>query len=188
MPETELPQLLADIVSWDKVMPFAVFGAFAAAAWWLLDMLATSKPRAEERLEEFKNPRARRRDGDDGPTKKSATMTKMLAAASPALAKPLQPKNEVEVGKLKNKLTQAGFRNETAVTVFLGLKFAMLLVGVVLGGGAVMLSSGVNQKSLINTVAVAGIVLFYLPGLVLWFPRQAAAETVFFSGYPTRST
>jgi tight adherence protein C len=84
--QSQLPCLLADIFSWDKTLPFAVFGAFAAAAWWLLDMLATSKPRAEERLEEFKNPRARRRDGDDGPTKKSATMTKVLAAASPALA------------------------------------------------------------------------------------------------------
>ena len=33
--------------------------------------------------------------------KKSTPMTKMLEKATPALAKPLQPKSEVELGKLK---------------------------------------------------------------------------------------
>ncbi len=173
-----LPILWADLVSWEKLLPFAVFGAFAAAAWWLLDMLATSKPRAEERLDEFKNPRARRRDEDNSPTKKSAKMTQVLAAASPAFAKPLQPKNEAEVGKLKSRLTQAGFRNESAVSIYLGLKFAALMVGVMVGGGAVMLTSGVNQKSLMNTVAVAGV-MFYLPGMVLWYLGKKRKDSVF---------
>ncbi len=173
-----LPFLLADLVSWDKLMPIAVFGAFAAATWWLLDVLATPKPRAEERLDEFKNPR-KRRDEENSPTKKSAAMTKVLAAASPTLARPLQPKNAVEVGKLKSKLSQAGFRNESTVSVFLGLKIAALLVGVVLGGGTVMLISGVNQKSLINTVAVAGI-MFYIPSLVLWYLGKLRKDSIFY--------
>ncbi len=176
--QSQLPLLLADLISWEKLLPLAVFGAIAAAAWWLLDMLATSKPRAEERLDEFKNPRARRREEDNSPTKKSATMTKMLAAASPTLAKPLQPKNEFEVSKLKGKLAQAGFRNESSVSIYLGLKFAALMAGVVLGGGTVMLASGINQKSLINTVAVAGV-MFYLPGLVLWFLGKKRKDGIF---------
>lgn len=180
-----LPFLLADLVSWDKLMPIAVFGAFAAATWWLLDVLATPKPRAEERLDEFKNPRKRRNE-ENSPTKKSAAMTKVLAAASPTLARPLQPKNAVEVGKLKSKLSQAGFRNESTVSVFLGLKIAALLVGVVLGGGTVMLISGVNQKSLINTVAVAGI-MFYIPSLVLWYLGKLR-KTAFSTACPMRST
>ncbi len=174
----QLPLLLADLVSWEKLLPLAVFGAIAAATWWMLDMLATSKPRAEERLDEFKNPRARRRDEDASPTKKSAKMTQVLAAASPALAKPLQPKNEAEVGKLKSKLTQAGFRNESAVSIYLGLKFAALMIGVMIGGGAVVLTSGVNQKSLMNTVAVAGV-MFYLPGMVLWYLGKKRKDSIF---------
>ena len=52
--------------------------------------------------------------------KKSDAMTKMLEKASPALAKPLQPKNELEAGKLKRKLPSAGFRSEAAGSIFLG--------------------------------------------------------------------
>ena len=54
--------ILADAISWNALLPLAVFGAVAAGAWWLLDMMAASRPRAEERLDEFKNPQ-NRRDG-----------------------------------------------------------------------------------------------------------------------------
>src|SRR5271156_5377417 len=134
--QTALPILLAELITWEKLLPFAVFGGIAVVVWWLLDFFASAKPRAEERLEEFRNPRSRRRDEDASPTKKSAGMSKVLAAASPTLARPLQPKNEAEVGKLKGRLSAAGFRGENAVSIYLGLKFAALLAGVMFGGGA----------------------------------------------------
>src|SRR5436190_11318070 len=98
------PMLLAQLLTWEGLMPFAVFGAIAAVAWLILDLIASSKPRAEERLEELRNPRARGRDQDGQSVKKSENLTNMLAKASPAFAKPLQPKTEAEVGKLKGKL------------------------------------------------------------------------------------
>src|ERR1700722_9157839 len=106
-----------------KLVSLGVFGLFALGAWWLLDMMAASKPRAEDRLEEFANPRAKRRQGVV--VKKSQAMTDVLAKASPALAKPLQPKSALEVGKLKSRLTQAGFRHEASPSIFLGLTFAI---------------------------------------------------------------
>ena len=66
----------------------------------------------------------------------------------PALAKPLQPKTEPELGKLKTKLANAGFRSETAGSIFLGLKFAGLLAGLFLGGGTVLPLHGFTQNSL----------------------------------------
>jgi tight adherence protein C len=129
-------------------------------------------------LDEFKNPAKRRRDEDNSPTKKSATVTKVLADVSPALAKPLQPKNEAEVGKLRGKLTQAGFRNESAVHIYLGTKVACGMAGLVLGGGTVLLTSGVSQKSMINSIAIAGV-MFYLPGLVLWFLGKKRKDAIF---------
>ena len=63
-----------------------------------------ASPRAEERLDELQESAARRRDGRwPTPIKKSDAMTKVLAKASPALAKPLQPKTELEVSKLKQQ-------------------------------------------------------------------------------------
>jgi tight adherence protein C len=176
--QTAVPILLAELITWERLLPFAVFGGIAVVVWWLLDFFAAAKPRAEERLEEFRNPRVRRRDEDTSPTKKSAGMSKVLAAASPTLAKPLQPKNAAEVSKLKGKLSAAGFRGESAVSIYLGIKFAALMAGVVLGGGAVMITSGVNQQSLMNAVAVAGV-MFYLPGMILWFLGKKRKDGIF---------
>ena len=58
-------------------------------------------------------------------------MTKVLEKATPALARPLDPKSEAEIGKLKIRLSDAGFRGEHAGSVFLGLKFVGLLGRVV---------------------------------------------------------
>ena len=73
-------------------------------------------------------------------------MTKMLEMATPALAKPLQPKSEAEQGKLKTKLANAGFRSEGAVAMFLGLKLVGLVAAVLLGGGTVVTVEGINQR------------------------------------------
>ena len=39
-------------ISFSKLIPFAVFGLFAAGAWLVLEMLASRKPRAQERLDD----------------------------------------------------------------------------------------------------------------------------------------
>ena len=91
-------------------MPLALFGVFAALAWWAMDFMAAAKPRAMERLEELKDPRKRRKAAAESALKKSNAFTRVLEKASPSLAKPLQPKNEAELGKLKTKLAVAGFR------------------------------------------------------------------------------
>ena len=90
-------------------------------------------------------------------------MTKVLEAASPALAAPLQPKSELEVSKLKLKLANAGFRSEAAPTIFLGFKFLGLMVGLCLGGGDAWPSRrDASQKRAVTAVLFAGG-LFYLP-------------------------
>ena len=75
-------------------------------------------------------------------------MTKVLERAGPALARPLQPKSEAELGKLKTKLANAGFRSEGAGAVFLGLKLAGLMAALFLGGGTVIGVSGINRQAL----------------------------------------
>ena len=108
-----------------------------------MDCFSPSKSRHEERLEEFRDPQARRRDKNDGPATMSDAMTRVLERATPTLAKPLQPKNEKDADKIKSSLSYAGFRSEAATTIYLGLKFLCLVGGLMFGGGTVLLVSGV---------------------------------------------
>jgi tight adherence protein C len=165
------------LVNFASFVPWALFGTFAALAWWLLDYVATGKPRAVERLDELKEPRKRRKAAESA-LKQSDPVTKMLERASPALAKPLQPKNLAELGKLKAKLASAGFRSEAAGSVYLGLKFAGLVAGFFIGGGTTALLRGVNQHTLEMTVGLAAI-FFYLPAFVVDMMARSRKQAIF---------
>lgn len=171
--------LAAKMISWESLVPFAVFGLFAAAAWWLLDRMAAGRSRAAERLDEYKNPTLRRRKENEaaGLVKKQDAFTRVLSKASP-LGKPLAPKNEKEAGKLRTKLAAGGFRSEGAASIFLGLKFAGLLVGLFASGVTLVALSRFDQKSLFAALASAGT-LFYLPDIVLKVITSKRKENIF---------
>ncbi|OHB77754.1 MAG: secretion protein [Planctomycetes bacterium RBG_16_64_10] len=172
--------ILAELIDLSRFVPFAVFGLFAAAVWWLLELLAAPKPRAEQRLEEFRVPNLRRQRGErvGRAGKKSEAMTKMLERASPALAKPLQPKSEAEVGKLKLRLVNAGFRSEAAPTIYLGAKIAGLALGIMLGGGGLLLAKGASRETALTVVVLAGI-MFYLPDVVVRLIKRSRQQKIF---------
>ncbi len=170
---------LLAIAVWSKLIPFAIFGLFAVGAWLLLEAFGGSKPRAEERLDELRNPQSRRRDESGAPlVKKSATMSKMLSKASP-MSKPLQPKSDAEAGKLKSRLSEAGFRMETSVGIFLGLKFIGLIIGLTLSGATALLTASYSQSALIYSVIVSAG-MFYLPDVIVWFMARSRKNAIFF--------
>ncbi|MCC6126589.1 MAG: type II secretion system F family protein [Pirellulales bacterium] len=158
------------------LVPLAIFGMFAAIAWWVLEHVAVGKSRAVERLDELKTPR--KRHPTESALKRSDPVTKMLERATPALAKPLQPKNELELGKLKSKLSYAGFRGEASGSIFLGLKFAGLVAGLIIGGGSLVALKGMNQKSMMWSIGIAGL-FFYLPDLVVWYMGKNRKQSIF---------
>jgi tight adherence protein C len=170
--------VLAALFRFEDMIPLAVFGAFAAMAWWFLDWMASKKPRAVERLEELRNPRARAKLLENLPVKRADTVTKVLEKASPALAKALEPKSEADINRLKTRLAIAGFRSEKAGSVFLGLKFVGLLVGVVVGAATFLPLWGLTQKGLGAAVALGGVLL-YLPDLVVWFLSRRRRKSIF---------
>ena len=167
--------MLPASLNFEELSPFAIFGLFAVGAWWVLDMLASGKSRAQERLDELKNPQLRRRE-DGAPVKKSDAMAKAFEKASPALASPLQPKNELEVSKIRSKLAHAGFRSESAGQRLLGLKFVGLMVGLVIGGLSLLATMGITQQSMAGH-RVHRRRLFYLPDIVL-LPRFEESQAV----------
>jgi len=159
-------------------VPLALFATFAALAWWVLDMIATGKPRALERLDELKHPQRRKDKQRDLAMKRSDPVTKVLERATPTLARPLQPKSEFELSKLKSRLAHAGFRGETAGSIFLGLKFVGLVCGLLVGGGTILSLEGISQSSLGWSIGLAGL-LFYLPDIVVWLIGRNRKQAIF---------
>jgi tight adherence protein C len=170
---------LAAIISTSLITKLAIFGAVAAVAWWLMDALATGKPRAERRLEEFRDPGTRRSDRSTGVTRRPVGMAKLMERASPGLSKALQPKSEADVSKLKLKLSYAGFRSDTASSVFLGFKAICLVLGFLIGGGALWFTQGATTETAMYTVGSAGVA-FYLPDIILWFLKKSRQDAIFF--------
>jgi len=170
--------MIADLINVEQLLPFAIFGAVMAVVWGVLDYFAGGNTRAVERLDEMKDPQLRRRKAEQNPlVKKSAKMTRVLEKASP-LAKPLQPKNEFEASKLKMKLANAGFRSESAPSIFLGLKFVALIVGFVVSGGTVVLMGELDRQALMITIASAGV-MFYMPDLILRIITSQRKNNIF---------
>jgi tight adherence protein C len=169
--------LLANLLSMEGLVALAVFVTFAAAAWWLLDMLNTRQSRVQDRLDKWRRPPPRRSGLAPASTKRADAMAKVLEKAAP-LAAPLQPKSEEELGKLRAKLMAAGFRNESAGSLFLAMKFAGLLLGVFLGAGAVLPFSGLSNRSLMSVVAVGGL-MFYVPEVIIRLKGHSRTQKIF---------
>jgi tight adherence protein C len=170
--------LAAALVSTSLLTKLAIFGCVAAGAWIAMEFFAGQSSRAEERLEEIHDSRSRRGD-DPRLAKRGDMMTRLLERATPQLAKPLQPKNQVDVNKLRDRLNHAGFRSETAPSVFLGLKAICLVVGFVGGGGIMLFTHGMTQTAIMSTVSIAGV-MFYLPSVIVWFCKRNRQDNIFF--------
>ncbi len=171
--------LVALAINFQELLPVAIFGGVAAAAWWMLRLFSTKKPRAVERLDELKTPRKRSSSlpQKDGPAKRSDAVAKVLERASP-LARPLEPRSEAEMGRLRARLASAGFRSEAAGSAFLGLKFLGLLFGLFVGASTFLPLYGMTQKSLLWIGSLAGL-LFYLPDLVVWYLGRSRKQAIF---------
>jgi tight adherence protein C len=168
----------AELFNFVRLLPFALFGLVACGAWFILNSLAPSRPRTMERLDEIRNPNLRRRRiEEETAVKKADAVSRVLAKASP-LAKPLQPKTELEMNKLKLKLSQGGFRGEQAPTIFLGLKFVGLLAGLFFSGVTLLALSRFDQKAIMSAIACAGT-LFYVPEIVLMLITKGRKENLF---------
>jgi tight adherence protein C len=176
-----MPLLFAQFLADNPwLVQIAVFGGILALAWLAVDWIGGSSSRAEQRLQDFKDPGARKRREEAGSAGKKTgdAMARMLEASAPALAKPLQPKTEKDMGKLKMKLSHAGFRSEAAPQIFLGLKFIMLVIGSLFGGSIIVYVLGINQGSLFRIVMFAGG-MFYFPDIVLFWLGKKRKESIF---------
>ena len=160
------------------IIAFALFGGVAATVFLLGEVFINNRPRAEERLDEIRDPRRRSGESLGALPKKEKSVAKVLKKATPGLAKALRPKTEAEHGKLRDRLNHAGFRSENAPNVLLGLKVIGLIAGLFLGGSFSLFFTGITTRTLTQTVSAAGV-LFYLPDLVLRLLTSRRQEKIF---------
>ncbi len=160
------------------VVFISVFAFFTIGAWVGLDLLNRRKPRAEERLDYLSDPRGK---GSKDRAKSTDKMANMLSKAAPKLAAPLQPKTEKEQGKLKLKLSCAGFRSEGAAQTYMACKIILGIVGTILSGATSLFTlGGLTTNALIGT-AVGFIVGFIIPDCVVWFLARRRKQAIFLS-------
>ena len=160
------------------IVQVAVFGLIAVLAWLGMEWFSRGGSRTDKRLDVIRDPLASRKRADSLTNKKTDAMSRMLEAASPALAKPLQPKTELEMNKLKAKLSYAGLRGESAPMIFQASKFLLLCLGLVFGGGTTLFLMGMTQGALFRIVMIAGFA-FYLPELIVMFMAKKRKESIF---------
>lgn len=158
------------------LLPYAVFGTITIGLWFLADVLTKRRSRAQERLDEFRDPRLRAREKAD----EKAGVAGLFEKAAPSLSKALQPKTELEQNKLKIRLANAGYNSPGAPQLFLAIKTALLIVGGIAGMTYGLVSYGVELKG-VTAFVIGGGIGFYLPEIALALKARGRKEEIFLS-------
>ncbi|MEZ6122710.1 MAG: type II secretion system F family protein [Planctomycetaceae bacterium] len=157
----------------ELMISLSAFGCFMAGTWAVLSIIAGRKSRASERLEEMRDPGARKRKAAEG-----SKVNSMIERAAPTLSKALQPKTATEQSELKIRLANAGFSKPNAVRNFLALKLVGLILGVLFGAIYGFAKMGVSGNSWMGFV-IGGGLGFYLPEIVLTLLKMSRQQKIF---------
>ncbi len=158
--------ILIAAIDFIAVLPFAAFAAIAIGFWVISDVFLNNKSKTESRLEQMKNRSLGKSEIVKASGGAKEGITKLLEQASPRIAEALQPKNEKEAGKLKQKLDEAGWRTENATQILSTLKVVSAVFGFFMGGGVALFTNGINTYSLIYAlISLVGFML--IPELIL---------------------
>src|SRR6478736_3902471 len=101
------------MLGWQFLVPLSVFLAITLGVWGVLSAVADRPENADERLRRVLNQNAPKLDNSSLARQQDALQAKVAEAAK-RLGKSLRPNNEVELGKIRLLLLNAGFRSEHA--------------------------------------------------------------------------
>src|SRR5262245_55847192 len=170
------------LIGVQEIIPLLVFAGIVLGIWSILSMISQRNSRAAERLARISRPASLAEIEDPKLAKKERFQGVMETAK--AFSKPLMPKTELEQNQLKIRLANAGFRSDSAVGVYLGIRFVSLLFFFILSLALFVPFYGIELKMetmqplLIRVVLLTGIG-FYLPQIILWWIRKKRQEEIF---------
>jgi tight adherence protein C len=159
------------------LVPVGAFLTLALGVWGGLTAVAESRARGSDRLDRLMR-NSHGRAGSSALLKRQDRLQSLVARAAPALSKPLKPMNDAELGKLRIKLLNAGFRGELAVQIYLGVKFLCLLIFLAIAIPLVYGRYGMTRAG-ISYMILGGALGFYLPVIVLAVIRKKRVEAIF---------
>jgi tight adherence protein C len=157
----------------------AVFIAVTFTALVVLNRVTgEDKPLAEARLDAMRRGNSGDANEDsDKSKKKTAALAAVLERATSPLEKTVTG-SEKEMGQLREKLINAGFRHERAPIMFKGLQLILACTGLFAGGVFGLLADGLSQGLIIKTLGGL-IVGFGMPIMALSNLANARKQKIF---------
>jgi tight adherence protein C len=150
---------------------------FIFGVWSILSMISQRNSRAQERLARMSRP-ASLVDIDNAAAGSKEGRMQGITDAARALSKPLMPQTELEQSALKLKLANAGFRSDSAMSVYLGLRFACTMLFGLIALSVFIPQYGLTLGGLKWVVGLTGFG-FYLPAIILWWLRRSRQLAIF---------
>ena len=173
--------LLAFAISPIFITAGAIFLMVTGGIWFVLTRVSgDDKPRAEARLDMMRKRRAGRggpSEEDDKQNTKNEALTSYLEKAASPLADKVSG-NEKEMGQLREKLMNAGFRRESAPVVFKTIQLGTAALGLFIGSAYGLFADGFGQDMIIK-VGGGLIIGFMIPKLALDFVGKKRMEKIF---------
>lgn len=158
----------------------AILGVLVAASvGMVVYALWPSKP--DERKQVLRRMSGQHRGGDRGGVhSESATSSaarQVFDKVAPYAIKPVMPKSDAEMSTLREKLSQAGFRQESATKYFLASK---TIAGIALAIVAVLccVARGTDTRQMFSITAFVGGLGFMFPNVWLALARSQRGEKI----------
>jgi tight adherence protein C len=170
--------LIFAFVGVTEAIPLLVAAGVVAALFAGLTVLSNRNSRAADRIERWSRPASLAEI--EVPKEKKKERFQGVMDTAKALAKPLMPQTEIEQSALKVKMANAGFRSDSAVSIYLAIRFAVFMTFLVSALGIFLPKYGMTLDALKPIVIVTGIG-FYLPAIILWYLRSKRQEEIFLS-------
>jgi tight adherence protein C len=169
------------IVGLSDVVPLIVFAAFFMGVWSILSLISQRNSKAADRLVRLSRP-ASLVDMEDPAQLHKQERFQGLKETAKALSAPLMPQTELEQSQLKVRLANAGFRSDSAASIYLGLRLGSLLLFLLTAISIFVPKYGFGKETLlplITRVVLLTAVGFYLPNIILWWVRRKRQQEIF---------
>ena len=137
--------------------------------WAGFSFFTNKQSRADERLDQLRDPNRNKDDNKGGG---------VLEKAAPTLSKALQPQTELEQDRLKIRLANAGFSSPNASQIFLAVKFASLIGVLIFAAMMAYVRWGIGQDFWI-AMGFAGAAGLFVPEIILTLIKSARQTAIF---------
>jgi tight adherence protein C len=169
--------ILFAFVGLTEIITLLVCAGVVSMIFAALSALSNRNSRAQERLERISRP-ASLAEIEDIRHKKERFAGVIETAKT--LSRPLMPQTELEQSELRIKLANAGFRSDSAVAVYLGIRFGAFLFALVVSMATFIPIYGFTLAALKPIVLITGVG-FYIVPVLLWYKRTTRQQEIFLS-------